>query len=616
MFFLHELRRVAPLRTHSCRRISRHVRRGFASVETVRDLDEDRNRLRRNAAQFIPLWLRQDAAFQQGVFRRLKLTTEKQTGLYEDSIPSFIKRLKEGPPPILYESLDRMVEAGLSNPRLARSYRSHYMPWSKAKVQRFDTSLTEQQGRLQFHANQVEQYQKEIDHLTQSITDSPIDSSVDDSKLALLNERLEQNKAIVEKSQQKIDFLQARKQSQMALSDDECSVIQTMSAEVQDDVVRAFADHVQDRHSQILEQFQSLDARTDLTRPHDWFLLARLSKRKIIYHGGPTNSGKTYMALERLKQAKTGMYYGPLRLLAAEIYEKLTTEGIYCNLVTGQESREIPFATHGSATVEMAYMNEEFDVVVIDEIQMIGDAERGYAWTRALLGSRCPEIHVCGGLEAVEVVKRIAKACGDDFELKSYSRFSDLQIADRSLSSKRDAVGSYKNVREGDCVVAFSIGDIFAIKREIELKTKFKCCVIYGSLPPSTRSEQARRFNDPESGYDILVASDAIGMGLNLNIRRVVFNSILKNNGSAIVRLTHSQIKQISGRAGRRNSPFPVGGKSRARTVCRCVSHIIFIPCCRGDNTRSPRLRISSHVLTDGNRTRSKRRFGPYGPAH
>jgi ATP-dependent RNA helicase SUPV3L1/SUV3 len=89
--------------------------------------------------------------------------------------------------------------------------------------------------------------------------------------------------------------------------------------------------------------------------------------------------------LQRLKEAKKGLYLGPLRLLAAEIYETLTPEGIYTNLFTGQERREIPFSTHASATVEMANLTQEYDVVVIDEIQMISDVARGAAWTRALL---------------------------------------------------------------------------------------------------------------------------------------------------------------------------------------------------------------------------------------
>jgi ATP-dependent RNA helicase SUPV3L1/SUV3 len=167
---------------------------------------------------------------------------------------------------------------------------------------------------------------------------------------------------------------------------------------------------------------------------------------KIIFHGGPTNSGKTYNALKRLMKAEKGLYLGPLRLLAAEVYETLTSDGIYTNLFTGQERREIAFSTHASATVEMANTNEEYDVVVIDEIQMIKDTTRGAAWTKALLGLRCKEIHVCGGLEAKSIVQKIAKACGDDFELHRYKRFAPLTVADRSLSSDPNEVGCYKKV--------------------------------------------------------------------------------------------------------------------------------------------------------------------------
>lgn len=241
------------------------------------------------------------------------------------------------------------------------------------------------------------------------------------------------------------------------------------------------------------------------------------------------------------------------------MYEKLTSEGIYTNLLTGQEKREIPFATHSAATVELAPTNEEFDIVVIDEIQMIADPFRGFSWTRALMGLRCKEIHVCGGLEAKSIVEKIAHDCGDQFDCQTYDRFSELEIAERSIASKPNTPGSYRHVRPGDCVVAFSRSDIFAIKREIEKSTKYKCCVIYGSLPPETRTDQARRFNDPDSGYDVLVASDAIGMGLNLNIRRIIFNSMFKSNGETIVQLDHSAVKQIAGRAGRRNSPYPNG---------------------------------------------------------
>jgi ATP-dependent RNA helicase SUPV3L1/SUV3 len=279
--------------------------------------------------------------------------------------------------------------------------------------------------------------------------------------------------------------------------------------------------------------------------------------------------------LQRLKEANKGLYLGPLRLLAAEVYETLTADGLYTNLFTGQERRHIAFSTHSSATVEMAAMGEEYDVVVIDEIQMISDVTRGAAWTKALLGLRCKEIHVCGGLEAKEIVQKIAKACGDDFELNTYERFSELKVAKTSLSSDPTKTGSYRNVQPGDCVVAFSRNDVFAIKREIEKTTGYKCCIIYGKLPPRIRADQARRFNDINSGYDILVASDAIGMGLNLNIKRIIFNSIFKFNGEGVARLSHSEIKQISGRAGRRNSPYPNG-----EVTCRDPRELPYIREC------------------------------------
>jgi ATP-dependent RNA helicase SUPV3L1/SUV3 len=175
-----------------------------------------------------------------------------------------------------------------------------------------------------------------------------------------------------------------------------------------------------------------------------WFSL--FSTRKIVFHGGPTNSGKTYSALQRLKTAEKGLYLGPLRLLAAEIYDTLTMQGIYCNLMTGQEKREVPFSTHSACTIEMASAETEYDVVVIDEIQMIADESRGYAWTKALLSLRCQEIHVCGGLEAKDIVRKIAEACGDEFVLHTYKRFSDLRIAQNSISRTPNELGSYKSV--------------------------------------------------------------------------------------------------------------------------------------------------------------------------
>ncbi|KAL7519253.1 hypothetical protein ACHAWX_004038 [Stephanocyclus meneghinianus] len=343
---------------------------------------------------------------------------------------------------------------------------------------------------------------------------------------------------------------------------------------ISSEIIPDLAKFITNRHSDF-EKYRQLEQHTDLTKPQEWYPHARLDKRKIIFHAGPTNSGKTYHALLRLKQAKKGMYLAPLRLLAAECYENLTSDGIYTSLVTGQEQRDVPFSTHRSSTVELACLDQDYDVVVIDEIQMLSDSFRGFAWTRALMGVRCKEVHVCGGLEAQDIVKKIAKMCGDDFEMKTYHRFGELKVQDKSLASSSTSKGSYTNVQPGDCVVAFSRQDIFAIKREIEKTTPFKCCVIYGTLPPEIRAEQARRFNDPNSEYEVLIASDAIGMGLNLSIKRIIFNSMFKHNGEQIVQLDHSSVKQIAGRAGRRNSPYPHG-----EVTCRDPSDMKYLRKC------------------------------------
>lgn len=270
-------------------------------------------------------------------------------------------------------------------------------------------------------------------------------------------------------------------------------------------------------------------------------------------------AGKTYHALKRLAEADPaqggGLYCGPLRLLALEVYENLNKKGIYTNLMTGQEKREVPGATHTSCTLEMVSLHKHYDVVVIDEIQMIADRERGYAWTWALLGLIANEVHLCGGMEAAQIVQNLVESTGDEFILQPYKRLAPLYVADESLG------GDYSKVRPGDCIVAFSRGDIFSIRRTIESLTPYKCAIIYGQLPPETRSTQARLFNEENTGFDILVASDAIGMGLNLNIRRIVFHTAVKGafNNSDGPWVEATSIKQIAGRAGRLSSDYKFG---------------------------------------------------------
>lgn len=249
----------------------------------------------------------------------------------------------------------------------------------------------------------------------------------------------------------------------------------------------------------------------DLRYPAEWYPHARAKRRTIHLHVGPTNSGKTYRALKRLEEAQRGFYAGPLRLLAQEVYSRFTSEGISCGLVTGDEVR-IPDTSPRilSNTVEMVNLSQEFEVGVIDEIQMIADPDRGWAWTRAFMGTRVQELHVCGETRAVPLIKELVTLTGDDLKIHRYERLNPLKAESTSLGN------DFKKLRKGDCVVSFSRLGIHALKNQIEKVTGKRAAIIYGGLPAEIRTQQANLFNDPYNDYDFLVASDAIGMGLNL----------------------------------------------------------------------------------------------------
>lgn len=289
------------------------------------------------------------------------------------------------------------------------------------------------------------------------------------------------------------------------------------------------------------------DSLVDLSNPAEWFPEARKMRRKFIMHVGPTNSGKTYNSLQKLATAKSGYYAGPLRLLAREIYERFHDQGIRCNLITGEEV--VPsidsfgkISEISSGTIEMIPSHKKMDICIIDEIQMIADPRRGEAWTNAVLGVQAKEVHMCGEESAVPLILKLAKITGDDVEINKYNRLGKLTVLDKE-------VNSFKNLQKGDCVIAFSKRKILELKCEIERSTNLKVGVIYGALPPEIRSKEANGFNNGE--YDVLVASDAVGMGLNLKIKRIVFYATKKFNGNETIPLTASETKQIAGRAGR-----------------------------------------------------------------
>ena len=291
----------------------------------------------------------------------------------------------------------------------------------------------------------------------------------------------------------------------------------------------------------------------DLRLPHEAYPAARAMRRTIHAHVGPTNSGKTHAAIEALRSAASGVYCGPLRLLAFEIYDRLGSNGLPCTLRTGQETIEERGAEHTSCTVEMCAVHRPVDVGVLDEIQMLSHPERGWAWSRALLGLPARELHVCGSADALPLLRSLVDACDDELVVHEYERLTPLVPADRSLR------GDLRLVRPGDCVVAFSRQKIFELKQRVEDATGLQCGVVYGSLPPETRREQARLFNDPAAPEEVLVASDAVGMGLNLNVQRIIFSAAHKFDGETTRPLEPTEVKQIAGRAGRYRSRYDAG---------------------------------------------------------
>jgi len=296
----------------------------------------------------------------------------------------------------------------------------------------------------------------------------------------------------------------------------------------------------------------------DIRYPTEWYASARRAQRVIHLHVGPTNSGKTYNALKRLQESKNGFYAGPLRLLAHEVYSRFRANGIACDLITGDDIRleEDAETQVYASTVEMVSVARPVDVAVIDEIQMMGSPDRGWAWTRAFLGANAKEVHLCGEQRVVPLIRELSASMGDTLKIHHYERLNPLRCMTRSLR------GNLKLLRKGDCIVAFSIMQIHALKKQIELETGKRCAIVYGSLPPETRAEQAELFNDPDNDYDFLVASDAIGMGLNLSVKRIIFNSTTKYDGTRQAQLTIPQIKQIAGRAGRFRSAHQDKNKS------------------------------------------------------
>lgn len=285
---------------------------------------------------------------------------------------------------------------------------------------------------------------------------------------------------------------------------------------------------------------------------HDYanrYALARQLDRQHHFYLGPTNSGKTYHALNALIEAKSGVYLAPLRLLAMEVRDRLVQAGLPCHLITGEERVLMDGAQHTASTIEMMHSKHAVDVAVIDEIQMLQDPDRGQAWTAALIGVPARQVFICGSNAVTALCARALDALQESYEMTHLERMTPLIMQENSLCGEHYSKLKVKEqLEKGDAVVAFSRKDVLTLSARFR-HWGYKVASIYGALSPEVRRHESERFLSGEA--NILVATDAIGMGLNLPIRRVIFASTHKFDGVASRPLNATEVRQIAGRAGR-----------------------------------------------------------------
>jgi ATP-dependent RNA helicase SUPV3L1/SUV3 len=262
------------------------------------------------------------------------------------------------------------------------------------------------------------------------------------------------------------------------------------------------------------------------------------SSKKIIALLGPTNTGKTHGAIEKMLEFDSGIFGLPLRLLAREVYEKCVKK-IGVNkvaLITGEEKIIPNSASFFICTVESMPKDKIVDFVAIDEIQMCADKGRGHIFTDRLLYARGTKLTMFLGSQ---VMKNIIHNLVEEVEFEKKERFSKLSY------------GGYKKVSRLDgnsAIIAFSIEEVYAIA-ELVRRQKGGAAVIMGSLSPKTRNSQVELYQSGDVDY--LVATDAIGMGLNMDIEKIYFSNLKKFDGKKTRRLNLVELSQIAGRAGR-----------------------------------------------------------------
>jgi ATP-dependent RNA helicase SUPV3L1/SUV3 len=263
-----------------------------------------------------------------------------------------------------------------------------------------------------------------------------------------------------------------------------------------------------------------------------------MSKNKITAVLGPTNTGKTYLAIETMLSFDSGMIGFPLRLLAREVYDKII-EKISIDkvaLITGEEKIIPANAKYFLCTVESMPINKHLDFVGIDEIQMCADHERGHIFTDRLLNLRGEKLTMLMGSSTI---KSIVNKLDEDTEFINRERLSQLSYVGHKKISR---------INRKTAIIAFSTEEVYAIA-ELVRRQKGGAAIVMGSLSPKTRNAQVQLYQSGD--VDFLVATDAIGMGINMDLENVFFSNLKKFDGRKLRRLNMSEIGQIAGRAGR-----------------------------------------------------------------
>ena len=262
------------------------------------------------------------------------------------------------------------------------------------------------------------------------------------------------------------------------------------------------------------------------------------TSQKIVALLGPTNTGKTHIAIEKMLKFETGIFGLPLRLLAREVYDNCVNKvGIEkVALITGEEKIIPSTANYFICTVESMPKNKEVEFIAIDEIQMCADRERGHIFTERMFESRGTKLTMFLGSQ---VMAKIIEELIDNVEFERKERFSKLSYSGIKKISRLDRKVA---------IIAFSIEEVYAIA-ELVRRQKGGAALVMGSLSPKTRNSQVGLYQSGDVDY--LIATDAIGMGLNMDINEIYFSNLKKFDGKKTRRLNLIEMSQIAGRAGR-----------------------------------------------------------------